>query len=63
MAKELVMDLQEAKNIIEAHLEWVDQSKNSPINYDYTEDAFNQALRVVVNHLNKEESIVDYSFR
>ena len=57
------MDLQEAKQVIEAHLEWVDQKKNAPINYDYTEDAFNQALRVVVNRLNKEESIVDYSFR
>jgi len=43
------MKLKQAQQIIEHHLEWINNGKQSE--YKYTEEAFNEALKVALNEL------------
>jgi len=45
------MKLKQAQQIIEYHLEWINNGKTGE--YKYTENAFNEALEVVLYNLHK----------
>ena len=46
------MKLKQAQQIIESHLEWINNGKQSE--YKYTEEAFNKALEIVLYNSHKQ---------